>query len=267
MLAYIMLNNKVYLYFKKRGVLMKKSIVLSLFFISAIFILTSCEAKKEVLNIGVNAEILEINEEEKILLVKGLDENSIIGDKSYVECKDAYFIELIDGKPMDIMFKDLKVGDKITVDVREVFETYPTSTTTERVQLIQRANTNYGKINEYMKEKSKDAFSSYYELLDFELSNYNEKITDGHVEATFFYKIIHKNYDKDPDTVEYIKNAKESGNTNYQQMYNEYLQPQDMNFDLKVVIHENNSITLYSNVSPNGIEWEETKMSDFIIKK
>ena len=246
---------------------MKKSIILFLFFISTIFILTSCGAKKEVLNMGVNAEILEINEEEKILLVKGLDENSILGDKSYIKCKEAYFIERIDGEPMDIMFKDLNIGDRITVDIREVFETYPTSTTIERVQLIQRANTNYDKINEYMKEKSKDTFSLYYELLDFQISNYNEKITDGNVQATFFYKIIHKNYDKDPDTVEYIKKAKESGNTNYQKMYDEYLQPQEMNFDLKVVIHENNSITLYSNISPNGTEWEETKMSDFIIKK
>lgn len=48
-------------------------------------------------------------------------------------------------------------------------------------------------------------------------------------------------------------------------MYDEYLQDREMNFDLKIVIHEDGSITLYSNIDPKGIEWEETKMSDYII--
>lgn len=124
--------------------------------------------------------------------------------------------------------------------------------------------TNYDKISEYMKEESKNAFSPYYELLDFEISNYQEEVVNGNVEATFFYSLTLKNYDKDPDTVGYIKEAKESGDKNYQQLYDEYLQPRGMNFDLKVVIDENDLITLYSNISPKGIEWEETKMTDFI---
>lgn len=123
----------------------------------------------------------------------------------------------------------------------------------------------YNIISEYMKERSIASFSPYYELLDFQISNYNELKVDGNIEATFFYKIIEKNYDKDPDTVKYIKEAKESGNKNYQQMYDEYLEPREMNFDLKIVIHKDNSIILYSNIDPKGIEWEETKMSDFIL--
>ncbi len=121
-------------------------------------------------------------------------------------------------------------------------------------------------ISAYMEEQSRKAFSPYYELLDFVISNYQEEVINGNIEAIFNYKIVHKNYDKDPDTVGYIKEAKESGNINYQQMYDEYLQPQEMNFHLKVVIDENDSITLYSNISPVGIEWEETGMSDFILK-
>ncbi|HHU18344.1 MAG TPA: hypothetical protein GXZ70_09110, partial [Clostridiales bacterium] len=125
----------------------------------------------------------------------------------------------------------------------------------------------FEQIAAYMKEESRKVFSPYYELLDFQISNYEEEIINGNVEAAFHYKIIHKNYDRDPDTVKYIKEAKESGNINYQQMYDEYLQPQEMNFELKVAIDKNNnSIKLYSNVSPKGIEWEETKMSDFILK-
>lgn len=125
---------------------------------------------------------------------------------------------------------------------------------------------NYDRIYDYMKEKSTDAFSPYYELLDFQISNYEEKIVDERVEAIFLYKIIHKNFDKDPDTVEYIKEAKESGNKNYQQMYDEYLAPQEMNFHLKVVIDKEDEMTLYSNVSPHGTEWEETQMTDYILQ-
>lgn len=132
---------------------------------------------------------------------------------------------------------------------------------------MDKAYKNYDRINKYMKEESIAVFSSYYELLDFQISNYVEEVVDGDIEATFSYKIIHKNYDKDPDTVRYIKQAKESGNKNYQQMYDEYLEPKEMNFDLKVVIDKKDIITLYSNVSPNGMEWEETEMSDFILKK
>lgn len=125
----------------------------------------------------------------------------------------------------------------------------------------------YDKVSSYMENECRKAFSPYYELLDFQVSDYHEKVVDGNdVEVTFSYKLIHKNYDRDPDTVEYIKEAKESGNKNYQQMYDEYLQPKEMNFHLKAIINENGEITLYSNISPNGIEWEETKMTDFIIK-
>ena len=118
-----------------------------------------------------------------------------------------------------------------------------------------------------MKDECKKVFSPYYELLDFQISGYQEEVVNENTEATFLYKLISKNYDKDPDTVGYIKEAKESGNKNYQQMYDEYLKPREMNFELRVVIDKDDKITLYSNISPNGIEWDETKMSDFILSK
>lgn len=127
--------------------------------------------------------------------------------------------------------------------------------------------TNYEKISVYLENECKKVYSPYYELLDFQISDYQEEVVDGKVEATFLYKVIHKNYDKDPDTVGYIKEAKERGDKHYQTLYDEYLQPQEMNFQFKAVITENDVITLYSNISPKGIEWEEVEMSDFIIKK
>ena len=125
---------------------------------------------------------------------------------------------------------------------------------------------NYERISEYMKKHSIDAFSPYYELLDFQISNYVEKSTPEGTEITFYYKIIEKNYDRDPDTVAYIKEAKERGSENYQQMYDEYLEPREMNFDFKIIIDNEDKITLYSNISPNGIQWEETKMTDYILQ-
>lgn len=127
-------------------------------------------------------------------------------------------------------------------------------------------DTSYDKVSAYMRDESETAFSPYYELLDFQISGYEEEVVNENTEATFLYKLISKNYDKDPDTVGYIKEAKESGNKNYQQMYDEYLEPREMNFHLKVII-DGNGMTLYSNISPNGVEWEETKMTDYILNK
>lgn len=127
-------------------------------------------------------------------------------------------------------------------------------------------NTSYDKISAYLEEESKNVFSPYYELLGFEISDYQEEIVNGNVEAIFNYKLITKNYDRDPDTVEYIKEAKERGDKYYQTYYDEYLQPQENNFYFKAVIDENDVITLYHNSSPHGIEWKEVKMSDYIIK-
>lgn len=126
---------------------------------------------------------------------------------------------------------------------------------------------NYHRISAFMEAESRNAFSPYYDILDFQISDYKEEMSDRNVVAEFLYKIVIKNYIKDPDTVEYIKEAKESKNDNYQQMYDEYLLPKEMNFHLKVVIEKSGLITLYSNTAPKGVEWEETKMTDYIQTK
>lgn len=135
-------------------------------------------------------------------------------------------------------------------------------------QLVSNEPTNYDKISAYLKEEFINVFSPYYELIDFIISDYHEEVVDGNVEAIFSYTIVHKNYDRDPDTVQYIKEAKERGDKYYQTYYDEYLQPQNMNFYFKAVIDENNEITLYSkNLAIENDEWIETRMSDYIIKK
>ncbi|HHZ01451.1 MAG TPA: DUF4825 domain-containing protein [Tissierellia bacterium] len=125
---------------------------------------------------------------------------------------------------------------------------------------------NKDRVRAYLEEECRKAYSPYYELLDFIISDYHEEIVNGNIEAEFLYTLVVKNYDRDPDTVEYIKEAKESGNINYQQMYDEYLQAREMNFHFKTITDKNGNITLYSNISPVGIEWEKTQMNDYILK-
>ncbi len=48
-------------------------------------------------------------------------------------------------------------------------------------------------------------------------------------------------------------------------MYEEYLQQKEINFHLKNIIGKKDLMTLYSNISPKGIKWQETKMTDFIV--
>lgn len=187
-----------------------------------------------------------------ITTYKDIDNNSIgMRSNYYMELKDGWlYINAYNYQEEDtsrIYKVNIKTGEIVPVDESD--------------------NLNYFKISSYIQEESVNVFSPYYELLDFKISDYKEDIINENVEAIFFYTVIHKNYDKDPDTVLYIKEAKERGDNNYQQLYDEYLQPQEMNFQLKAVINKDDLITLYSNVSPKGIEWEEVKMSDFIISK
>ncbi len=123
------------------------------------------------------------------------------------------------------------------------------------------------KISGYLKECAETTYSPYYELLDFKITNYYERIADNTAEVILNYTIIHKNYDKDPDTVPYIKEAKENKNPNYEVYYEEYLKPQEMNMELRIVIDEKDEITLYMDNNPHQErEWVIFKMEDIIIK-
>ncbi|PKM58177.1 MAG: hypothetical protein CVU98_02330 [Firmicutes bacterium HGW-Firmicutes-3] len=137
----------------------------------------------------------------------------------------------------------------------------------EEIAEIDEEETAYIQISEYMWAQSMEAFSPYYELINHEITGYEEEKIEGNLEALFFYKLIHKNYDRDPDTVGYIKEAKEQGNVNYQLMYDEYLAPREMNFQLKIVIDKNNGMTLFANNAPVGTEWEAVSLTDYILSK
>jgi hypothetical protein len=84
----------------------------------------------------------------------------------------------------------------------------------------------------YIADLFTEKYSPYYQVLGFEFTNVEHVLTDTELEVTFFLKMIVQNYYKDPDTVEYIKEAKESGSKHYQQLYDEYNQPKESNYDL-----------------------------------
>lgn len=234
---------------------------------------------------GTTYETGQIDTLEMLSMLEEL--NGFEFDEDYVSHQYIKF-DFLDEKPSEIYLRYITDGEWQTE--------YPIDSATYRIKVPAKAGTysffaditwdnqeketvffdiiirnkkpaNQDKISAYLKEESIAVFSPYYELLDFKISNYEEKIADGKVEAIFNYTIVSKNYDRDPDTVEYIKEAKESGNMDYYQtLYDEYLQPKDGNFYFKAVIDENDNITLYYNANPKGIDWQEVEMSDYIIK-
>ena len=106
-----------------------------------------------------------------------------------------------------------------------------------------------------------DKYSPYYQVLGFEFTNVENVLTDTEFEVTFYLKMIVQNYYRDPDTVEYIKEAKENGSKYYQQLYDEYNQPKESNYDLKFTAGINgdeldmDSVQLFTNIHPKGVEY------------
>ncbi len=100
-------------------------------------LMTACSNNEDVNHIGVNAEILEISNVVKGMVVKALDNNSVLGDECYINCEnpEVYFlyVDNTSEEVTEIQFEDLAVGDKITVDVKSVENKYAL---TSRVQLL-----------------------------------------------------------------------------------------------------------------------------------
>lgn len=80
------------------------------------------------------------------------------------------------------------------------------------------------KTDEYLKSEFQRVYTPYYEIINLEISDWNEN--DSGDEATFFYTMTFKNYYKDPETVDYIKNSKETMDLeSYEKLKEDYLAP------------------------------------------
>ena len=103
--------------------MMKKLMIITLavFFMVS---LSSCKNKDEVSHSGVNAQIVELTQGVDGMVVKSLDEESILGDHCYINCEDAdtYFIyaDYVSGETTDLAFEDFMVGDEIVLGIKMV---------------------------------------------------------------------------------------------------------------------------------------------------
>ncbi|MEN1762287.1 hypothetical protein [Anoxynatronum sibiricum] len=115
---------------------MKRALII-VFAILLLLPISACSHQEEVTYVGVNAEILEISNVVQGLVVKGLDDNSILGEVCYINCEspEVYFlyVDFDSSEVTEIQFQDLAVGDSITVDVKTVENKHAL---TSRVQLI-----------------------------------------------------------------------------------------------------------------------------------
>ena len=141
-------------------------------------------------------------------------------------------------------------NERIVIRVGEALSRY--SGVNERTEL-------YKMTKKYLKEEFERVYTPYYEILLLYIQNWQE---NGN-EATFCYTMEYKNYDRDPDTIDYIKEAKENGSKYYEQLKREYLEPKTVNYEFKV-INNNGKLELYTNIAPKGEEWQPVKVDDFI---
>lgn len=83
----------------------------------------------------------------------------------------------------------------------------------------------YPFLYEYVEKEFIESNKPYYDnnrliKLNIMSESYNEE--SKKYDIAFSYTVEYSNYYKDPDTVEYIKEAKENGNKNYTKLYEEY---------------------------------------------
>ncbi len=122
---------------------MKKIVLLLLAL--PLLVLTACGSNTEEISyVGVNAEIIEISSVLDGVVVKGLDQDSILGEECYIsfENPETYFlhVDYSTGEVTDIQFKDLAVGDSISIDVKTVENKYALAT---RAQLLNQEDGSY----------------------------------------------------------------------------------------------------------------------------
>ena len=85
---------------------------------------------------GVNAVILEIDKEDQTMTVKGIDENSVIGDKCILIWEaDPFITVATNSEPKCLSLDDFSVGDYVVLVISEVQESYPTRAKAITIQL------------------------------------------------------------------------------------------------------------------------------------
>ena len=62
------------------------------------------------------AQIMHVNQQDKILLVKGIGENNPIGQEGYIYCEEAQLWRLENEELVEAIFRDLSIGASILIE-------------------------------------------------------------------------------------------------------------------------------------------------------
>ncbi len=120
----------------------------------------------------------------------------------------------------------------------------------------------YSNVSSFVADKFYRVYSPYYDIQSLNISNWSE---NGN-EATFFYNMTYLYYNRDPDKADYIIEAKKRSRTEYETLYKDYLALKEGNYHFKAVM-EGDEIMLYTNTSPNGIEWQSVDSGDWLLNE
>lgn len=112
-------------YMKMRKKFIFPSLLFSIIF--ATLILTSCSPHKEkkIVYLGINAEIVDVDEKNQILTIIGLgDGNTIFPTETKIDCssleEDGKIFKMKSSTNIvDLHFNDLKITDKIKINVSD----------------------------------------------------------------------------------------------------------------------------------------------------
>ncbi len=118
----------------------------------------------------------------------------------------------------------------------------------------------FKKVETFLADEFHKVYDPYYEILDLAIFDWAE---NGN-EATLRYTKTYQYWNRDPDTVDYIKAAKDDPER-YEMMYNDYLAPKETNYQFKVILN-GDKIELYSNESPTEVKWTPRNIADYIPK-
>lgn len=128
-------------------------------------------------------------------------------------------------------------------------------------QTSDNSNNLYGRTSEFLEQEFHRVYDPYYDIQSLTISNWQK---NGN-KATFFYKMSYLHYNREPDTVDYIKQAKERGQKEYETLYRDYLAEKEANYSFKIVL-TGDELELYSDVSVKGeAVWQPIKIDDYIL--
>ena len=92
--------------------------------IVCLFSLSACK-QEDVLHIGINAEIVDIDTDNQVVYVADYGEEKVFGMKCAIDCQkliedqEIIYVDYDTEKVSLIQFSDLVVGDKVTINVYE----------------------------------------------------------------------------------------------------------------------------------------------------